>query len=173
MHSSLNMGIYLLCMDIHFSKSAQEYPGGKKMIRFIKWSFPGCLSDSRQLSIWQSFQFAQPQQFQPHHHNSTWGYFFVRDPLVDVFKSLGLPVMLITCSWVVCLELKRPRTQDHIPFFFPSSLATSILQAFSIGEFQEPHPRPQAFLSLHLHDSYIHCWSMVLIHLPRVFTFTP
>ena len=88
------------------------------MIRFIKWSFPGCLSDSRQLSIWQSFQFAQPQQFQPHHHNSTWGYFFVRDPLVDVFKSLGLPVMLITCSWVVCLELKRPRTQDHILFFF-------------------------------------------------------
>ena len=106
-------------MGIHFSKQSWVCPRisrEKKMIRFIEWSFPGCLSGSRQVSIWQSFHFAQPQQFQPRHHNNAWGYLFVRDPLADVFKSPGLPVMCIRCSWVVCSELKKPRTQDHVAF---------------------------------------------------------
>lgn len=108
-------------MDIQFSNKSWVCPrisrGKKKWLDLSSEVFQAAFLDSRQVSIWQSFQFAQPQKFQPRHHNSAWGYLFVRDPLVDVFKSLGFPVMLIRCSQAVCLELKKPKTQDHITFF--------------------------------------------------------
>ena len=115
-HLCLNMNIYLyvwISISPSSLESAQEYPGEKIMIRFVERSFPGCLSDSRQVSTWHGFQFSQPQQFQHPHHNSAWGYLFVGVPLVDFFKCLGLPVMFTRCSWVVCLELKKPKFTYH------------------------------------------------------------
>lgn len=136
--------------------------GKKIMIRFVKRSFPGCLSDSRQLSTWHGFQFSQPQQFQPPHHSSAWGYLFVRVPLVDFFKCLCLPLMLIRCSLVECLELKKPRTQITYHFaLLLFSLAASIHSKGStlnplFLKSHKPHPDLRASVSLHLPDSYVH-----------------
>lgn len=165
-------GYLSLCMGIYFSKQFWICPrisrGKKIMIRFVKRSFPGCLSDSRQLSTWHGFQFSQPQQFQPPHHSSAWGYLFVRVPLVDFFKCLCLPLMLIRCSWVECLELKKPRTQITYHFaLLLFSLAASIHSKGStlnplFLKSHKPHPDLRASVSLHLSDSYVHvnqeCW---------------
>lgn len=96
----LSMGISLCILTAIPSsslESVQEHPRKNIMIRFIKCSFAGCLSDLRQVSTWHSFLFSQQQQFQYPHHTSARGYFFV-SVLVARFPNVwASPVAFLRC----------------------------------------------------------------------------